>query len=93
MGSIIIFSNPLILLGYGAALLIGIYGMWKQIGGFWLPLLSVVCCVLTTTYALVKGASLYEVGLMMIVFVLVNMSVYQKDENDEDDETDGRENK
>lgn len=90
MESIVIFDNPLILSGYGAALLIGIYGIWKRVGGFWMPLLSAVCCAVTTTYALLNGASFYEVGMMMLVFLLLNIPIYKKEDGDKEDENEKR---
>ncbi|MBQ7323294.1 MAG: hypothetical protein IJW96_01870 [Clostridia bacterium] len=74
----IIFNNPLLLVGYGIALIFCVWGIKERIWGYVFPILSACFCVLTTTYALLLGASLYEVGTVVLVFLLLNLSVYAK---------------
>ena len=80
----IIFNNPLLLVGYGIALIFCVLGIKERVWGYIFPIFSTCICVLTTTYSLLLGASLYEVGTVVLVFLLLNLSVYSKN---------GRENK
>ena len=78
MSESVIFNSPLLLAGYGIALLLCLFSVKGRIGGYVLPIISAFVCVLTTTYALLQGADLYEAGMVIVIFLLINLSVYQK---------------
>ena len=80
----VIFNSPLLLICYGTALLLCVFEIKKRISGYVLPILSALVCLLTTAYALLKGATLYETSTIILIFLIVNLSVYSKN---------GRENK
>lgn len=80
----IIFNDTLLLVGYGIALLFCLLGIKGREWGRIFSILSVCICMLTTTYALLLGASLYEVGTMLLLFLIMHLSSYGKN---------GRENK
>lgn len=72
----VIFNDPLLLVGYGIALILCVLGLKGKTWGYVLPTFSACVCMLTTTYALLLGASLYEVGTVLLVFLILNLSVY-----------------
>ena len=78
MSESVIFNTPILLIGYALALGLCILSIKGRIGGYIVPILSVFTCMATTTYALLKGADLYEVGMMVMIFLLLNLSVYRK---------------
>ena len=78
MSESVIFNSPLLLAGYGIALLLCLFSVKGRIGGYVLPILSAFICVLTTTLALLKGAELYEAGLMIVIFLMIHLPVYRK---------------
>lgn len=82
MSESIILNDPLLLIGYGIALVLCVLGIKAKVWGYVFPIVSIIFCVLTNTYGLLKGASLYEIGAVLLVFLFVNMSAYHKDGRD-----------
>ena len=79
----IIFNDSLLLMGYGIAILFYIIGIKGKVGGYLFPLLSVCFCMITTTYALLAGATLYEIGTVLLLLLILNLSVYRKNGRDD----------
>ena len=78
----VILNEPLLLVGYGIALLLSMYATKERVGGYIAPILSMLICMLTSVYAFLKAASLYEVGAVLIIFLLMNLSAYKKEDNE-----------
>ena len=78
MGESIILNTPLIWIGYTIAFALCLIGIKKRVGGYLLPILSASLCMLTTTYALLKGVDLYEASAVILIFLAANLTVYRK---------------
>ena len=78
MSESVIFNTPILLIGYALALGLCILSIKGRIGGYVIPILSAFTCVVTTTYALLKGAGLYEVSMAVMIFLFLNLVVYRK---------------
>ncbi len=68
----IILTNPLILIGLIISLILCVFTVIKKVH-FAVTVISVAIFVLTLTYALLKGADLYEAGAVASVFFIINM--------------------
>lgn len=71
MSESVIFNSPLLIVGFAAALALCLFAIVKKTG-FAVTLLAAAMFVALSTYALLLGASLEEVGLAAIVFFSVN---------------------
>lgn len=76
MAESVIFNSPVLIAGYSIALFFCIFDLFKHSSGYIFPVISAVACVTTTVAALILGAGLYEVALVMMVFLALNLSVY-----------------
>jgi hypothetical protein len=73
----IILNNPIIIIGFLAALLLCGFALIKKTH-FCVMVLSIFIFVATVTYSLLKGAQLYEVGAVATVFFIINLLLQQK---------------
>lgn len=74
----VIFSSTLLLVLYGTAILLSIFDMVKRASGYLFPVLSVIIFTGTTVYALLLGAGYDEVGLVTLIFLLLNLTSYMR---------------
>lgn len=68
----VLLSDPIIITGFVIALSIDIFGLIKKCGVVFAAL-GYLVFVSTCAYALIAGASLYEVGAVATVFFIVNL--------------------
>jgi len=73
----IILSSPLLAVLYAIALIFSIAGLKKPSGAI-LPSVSIVICLLTTGYAILKGASIFEIAIVLLVFLAVNLLIFTR---------------
>ncbi len=69
----VIAGSPLFLLLYGAALLLLIFDLVKRSSGYGFPILSAVLFTGTTIWAMISGAGYEEVGMMVLIFLVLNV--------------------
>lgn len=81
MDSVIFSSTPLLVL-YGAAILLCIFDLIKRASGYVFPVISAVIFTGTTIYALILGAGYEELGIVVLVFLLLNLGAYMKNKGD-----------
>ena len=74
----VIFSSTLLLILYGIALILCIFDLIKHASGYVFPILSAMIFVGATIYALILGAGYDEVGIVVIVFLLLNLCSYAR---------------
>ena len=72
MSESVIIHTPLLLILYGLALALNLFDLVKRTG-FLLPVLSAFIAVGASALALLSGASLYETGTVLLIFILVNL--------------------
>lgn len=72
MSDSVIFGTPVLIALYGAALLLCVADIVKHVFGHALQISAAVVFVAATTYALLLGAGLAEVGAVSLVFLCVN---------------------
>ena len=70
MSESVILSSPLLLVLYGIALGLTVYDNLKKTGMI-LPVLSAFIAVGASVYALLSGASLYEVAAAVSIILIV----------------------
>ena len=76
----VILSSPFLMILYGVALLLSIIGIRKK--GSIFASLSIIICLLTTGYILLKGATLHEAVVILLLFLAVNLNSFKdKGEN------------
>ena len=68
----VILNNPLILLGFLGSLLFCVFGLVRK-AKFFVTAVSASLFVVSAAYALLKGASLYEVGTVAAAFFALNL--------------------
>lgn len=68
----VILTNPICIIGFIIALALCIFALVKKthVAVNWI---SAFIFVFTATYALLKGADLYEVGAVATVFFIINI--------------------
>lgn len=75
MGESVIFSLPLALVLYGAALFLCLFDRSYRATRGSFTLLSAALAILATAYSLLMGAALWEAAAALTVFLLLNMGV------------------
>ena len=73
MENLVIFVNPLLLCLYGLALALVLFELFSKTTGYVLPLIALAIVIGTTIYALLLGAGLFEVIIILLVFLLINL--------------------
>ena len=73
----VIFNTPLLVILYSFALLFAVIGLKRPLSAV-LPFVSIVISLLTTGYAILLGATLFEVALVLLVFLAVNLTVFMQ---------------
>ncbi len=75
MGESVIFSLPLALVLYGAALFFCLFDrVYRATKGVF-TLISAAIAILATAYCILMGAALWDAAAVLIVFLLLNMGV------------------
>lgn len=72
----VIFNSPLLLIGYGIALLFCVFDLKKHASGMLFPALSVIIFSIVTVTGLLMGADMRETALMILLFLACNLTVY-----------------
>ena len=73
MDNLVIFNSPLILCLYGLALALALFELFSKTTGYILPIISFAIVIGATIYGLLIGAGLFEVIIILLVFLLINM--------------------
>jgi len=73
-----ILTTPILLVLYILSLLLCIYDVVRKTSGYVFPLLSALIFTGTTAYALILGAGFEETGLVVLIFLSVNLGVLAK---------------
>ena len=73
MDNLVILNSPLLLILYGVALAMVIFELITKTTGYVLPLIAFAIVIGATIYALLIGAGLFEVAIVILVFLLLNM--------------------
>ena len=76
MENSVIFNSPILILLLITALFLCVFDMEKRVSGYVLPLLSILITIGTLTYAMLLGATMYEVATVFILFASVNLLAY-----------------
>lgn len=76
MENSVIFNSPILILLLITALFLCVFDMEKRASGYVLPLLSILITIGTLTYAMLLGATMYEVATVFILFASVNLLAY-----------------
>ena len=77
----VILSSPLLAVLYAIALIVSVYGL-KNPKGTLLPSISIIICLLTSGYAILKGASIFEIVTILLIFLAVNLLIFAREEGD-----------
>lgn len=78
----VIFSSTLLLVLYGIAIILCVFDLIKRASGYVFPVISAVIFTGTTIYALILGAGYEEVGIVTLVFLLLNAGAYVRNRGD-----------
>ena len=73
MENLVILNNPLLLVLYGLALACMLFELFTKLTGYVLPLIAFAIAVGASIYALILGAQLLEVTIVLLVFLLINL--------------------
>lgn len=76
MAESVIFNSPLLLAGYGVALFLCIFDLFKHSSGILFPLLSAIVSLATSGASLLCGATLTETGTVLLLFLMLNLTVF-----------------
>ena len=70
---LVIFNSPSLLAGYGAALFLTLFDFRHKVTGYVFTGLSLVLFMVTTAQALLAGATLRELCLPALAFLLLHL--------------------
>ena len=73
MENLVIFNSPILLCLYGLALALALFELFSKTTGYILPIISFAIVVGATIYGLLLGAGLFEVIIILLIFLLLNM--------------------
>lgn len=73
MASSVIFNSPILLVLYGLALAIALFELVNRSTGFVLPIVSLAIVIGTSIYAILLGATLFEIAIIVLVFLLLSL--------------------
>ena len=73
MGNLVIFNSPILLCLYGLALALALFELFSKTTGYVLPIISFAIVIGASIYGLLIGAGLFEVIIVLFVFLLINM--------------------
>ena len=65
----VIITTPILLIGYGAALILGVIEIFK-------PALSAAFFIASTVYAVLLGATYEEIMIVILLFLFVNIITF-----------------
>ncbi len=82
MNESIIFNSPLLLVLYGIALSFFLFGLNSRSGK--IIYLSTAIVVGTSAYALVIGATLFETAVVVVIFLIINLTHVGKEKDGKD---------
>ena len=68
-----IINNPIILILYSIALCLCVLEVVKKFTGYILQIISAVIVIATSAYAIFWGVNFYEVGCVLIIFLILNL--------------------
>lgn len=69
----VILSTPILILLYGAALLLCVYDLIRRATGYVFPLISALLFAAATVLSVCLGAGLAEVGGAALIFLALNL--------------------
>ncbi len=72
MGQMVFLNNAILLVGLVVALALDLYGVKKRM--FAITAVGMVVFVITLTYGLLLGASLYEGGTICVAFLIASLA-------------------
>ncbi len=74
----IIFQSPYILGGFVLALVLLIFELKTESTGFILPVISLAISIAVTVYSILCGATLQEITIILMVFVIINITTFKR---------------
>ena len=86
----VLFSSPIILGGFALALTILIFELRTNSTGYFLPVLSVLLSIAVIIYAILLGATLQEIVIALLLFVIINLAGLKAEKSPLDDEKEGK---
>lgn len=72
----VIITTPILLIGYGAALILGVIEIFKHVTGYILLALSATFFIASTVYAVLLGAKYEEIMIVILLFLFVNIITF-----------------
>lgn len=69
----VILTSPVLILGYGVALFLCIFDLITHSSGYVMPVFSIFLCVAMILFSLYLGASLMEICIVVLIFLLLNL--------------------
>lgn len=69
----VILSTPLLWIGYGIALFLCLFEISKKSTGHVFSVISLLLVLGNTVYALILSASYYEAGIVILIFLAINL--------------------
>lgn len=78
----VIFGSPLLIGLYAVALLLCIFDLVKRASGYVFSIISAAIFTGTTIYAALLGAGYYEIGLVALVFLALNLGAFLRHRGD-----------
>ena len=78
----VIFSSPYLLVAYGIALFFCIFDIVRRSSRYVFLLLSAVICIGTSIAAFLMGAGYTEIGIVMLVFLALNLISFIRHKGD-----------
>ncbi|MBQ7226814.1 MAG: hypothetical protein IJX05_00255 [Clostridia bacterium] len=83
MANSVILNSPIILVLLGVAVLLSVFNAVKRPKTFIIALIALVLVVVAITYAIIMKASLQEVIIVLLLFVVLNLFGFKKEERED----------
>ncbi len=68
----VVLTNPVVVIGFIISMALCIFAYVKK-AHIAVTVISIAIFVITATYSLLKGADLYDVGTVSVVFFIINL--------------------
>jgi hypothetical protein len=73
MTDTVIFNSPYLVMGYVVALFFCLFAIKRRGSGYIIPIISTLLCVGTSAVAIILGASYYEICIVILIFLFLNI--------------------
>ncbi len=73
----VLFQSPFILGGFVLAIVLMVFELRTKSTGYVLPAISVMLTVADIVYGVLRGVTLQEIAIVLMVFIIINLTAFK----------------